>query len=247
MSKAEIVNKPIGFKEVNEILEQGFFWSEYEPVIDLRDYSIFGYEALARFYYQGRAYSPLPILEMAHHSQALFYRLESALKFHQIKHRPQEGVLFVNIDPHNFNTIEKIDFWEDLFSQQEEICIEVTENTNGLESDLLVNALPKLRQTGAFIAQDDIGNDEKLFCFDLMHHAHILKFDRTWFKKIALCGDYSHILKGFILFAKSQGKKTVMEGIETERDLVLAKKLGVDFVQGYYFKSYNQRSSDAKR
>ncbi len=247
MSKVDFMQEQIGFKEVNEILEQQLFWSEYEPVVDVKTNTIFGYEALARFHYKRRAYSPAPILEMAHHCQTLFYRLERALKIHQIKHRPSEGVLFVNIDPHNFNTKEKIDFWEDLFCQHEEMCIEVTENTNGLESNLLVNALPHLKKTGAFIAQDDIGNDEKLFCFDLMHHAHILKFDRSWFQKIALCTDYVHILKGFILFARKQGKKSVMEGIETELDLKIARELEVDFVQGYYFKSYNQRSIDAKR
>lgn len=237
----------IGFKEVNEILEKGFFWSEYEPIFDLKAEAIFGYEALARFNYHGRTYPPAPILEMAHHSQTLFYELEVALKQHQIKHRPREGVLFVNIDPHNFNTLEKVHFWEDLFCQQKHICIEVTENTNGLESDLLVKALPNLKRTGAFIAQDDIGNDEKLFCFDLMHHAHILKFDRSWFQKIRLSSDYTHILKGFILFAKRQGKKSVMEGIETQSELEIARELEVDYVQGYYFKPYNQRSTDATR
>lgn len=75
----------------------------------------------------------------------------------------------------------------------------------------------------------------------------VTKFDRSWFQKIALCTDYVHILKGFILFARKQGKKSVMEGIETELDLKIARELEVDFVQGYYYKSYNQRSIDAKR
>jgi len=241
------MQESIGIKEVNAIVENDCFWSEYEPVIDMRDGSIFGYEALARFHYHGRAYAPAPILEMAHHSQSLFYRLEVALKWHQIKHRPREGVLFVNIDPHNFSTLEKLDFWEDLFTHQEEMCIEVTENTTGLESHLLVDAMPRLKHTGAFIAQDDIGNDEKLFCFDLMNHAHILKFDRSWFQKMSLCSDYAEILRGFITFAKRQGKKVVMEGVETEGHLEVARQLHVDFVQGYLFKPYNQRSTDAKR
>lgn len=248
MSKVDAIHdSPIGFKEVNEILEQSLFWCEYEPIFDLRTEAIFGYEALARFYYHGRSYPPAPILEMAHHSQTLFYRLEKALKLHQIKYRPSEGVLFVNIDPHNFSTAEKLDFWEDLFIHQEKMCIEVTENTTGLESHLLVDAMPRLKRTGSFIAQDDIGNNEKLFCFDLMVHSHILKFDRSWFQKMSLCSDYAEILKGFIAFAKRQGKKVVMEGIETQSHLDIAQHLDVDFVQGYLFKPYNHRSTDAKR
>jgi EAL domain-containing protein (putative c-di-GMP-specific phosphodiesterase class I) len=121
-----------------------------------------------------------------------------------------------------------------MLSSTKSICVEVTENTDGLNASLLAEILPRLKQTGVYIAQDDIGNDAKPFCFELTNHAHILKFDRTWLHKISACSDYTHILKGFIAFAKLQRKKTVLEGIETPKNLALAKELGVDFVQGVF-------------
>ncbi len=232
----------IGYKEVDEILHVKSFWAEYEPVIDIKRSEIFGYEALARFVYRGQNIPPAPIFEIAHYSQELFFQLEKALKIMQIEHRPKEGILFVNIDPHNFNTAEKNDFWSDLFSSTEQMCIEVTENTDAINASLLADILPKLKKTGAYIAQDDIGNDAKPFCFELTNHAHILKFDRTWLHKIRACSDYVQILKGFIAFARLQKKKTVMEGIETKEDFAIAKRLGVDFVQGYLFKTLNLKS-----
>lgn len=232
----------ISFREVEEMLKNKNFWAEYEPVIELKNGEIFGYEALARFVYRGRSLPPAPILELVHHSKAFFFRLEKELKLMQIKHRPPEGVLFVNIDPHNFDTDEKIDFWDDLFSKEEQICIEVTENSDNLQASLLSSCLSKLKNTGAFIAQDDIGNNQKPFCFELTVDAHVLKFDRSWFHKIKVCSHYAEILKGFITFAKYQNKKTIMEGVETEEELAFAKKIGVDFVQGYLFKYLNLSS-----
>lgn len=229
----------ISFKEVDEILLDRSFWTEYEPIIDLKNGEIFGYEALARFVYRGINIPPAPIFELIHHSKEFFFRLEKELKLMQIAHRPSEGFLFVNIDPHNFDADDKIDFWDDLFSKEEQICIEVTENSENLEASMLSSCLSKLKNTGAFIAQDDIGNNKKPFCFELTIDAHILKFDRSWFHKIKVCSHYMEILKGFIAFAKLQNKKTIMEGIETEEELALAKKMGVDFVQGYLFKYLN--------
>lgn len=37
-------------------------------------------------------------------------------------------------------------------------------------------------------------------------------------------------------FAHATGKKVILEGVETLEDLSFAKKLNVDFVQGFYFK-----------
>ncbi len=101
----------IGYKEVDEILHVKSFWTEYEPIIDVKRREILGYEALARFVYRGKSFLPAPIFEIAHYSQELFFQLEKALKIMQIEHRPKEGLLFVNMDPHTFDTPEKNDFF----------------------------------------------------------------------------------------------------------------------------------------
>lgn len=204
-------------EDVVKILEGKQFWTEYEPVVDVKSGKIFGYEALARFVHQGRNLPPAPVFELAHHDATLFFELEKTLKMVQIAHRPKGGLLFINIDPHNFIGAQKNDFWIDMLLSIKSVCVEVTENTDGLNASLLAEMLPRLKQTGAYIAQDDIGNDAKPFCFELTNQAHILKFDRTWFSKIEACSDYSHILKGFIAFAKLQRKKTVLEGVETPK------------------------------
>jgi EAL domain-containing protein (putative c-di-GMP-specific phosphodiesterase class I) len=230
----------LNYDDICKIIEKQNFWVEYEPIIDMNSGDIFGYEALARFVINGKQIPPTPVLHVAHQVKELFFRLESALKIMQLAHRPKDArMLFVNIDPHNFSDSDKILYWRDLFEEERDICIEVTENTDDMQTSLLSHCLDEIQKSGIPIAQDDIGNDQKPFCFDLTKRAQFLKFDRTWLLKIRACADYQEILKGFLSFAKAQGKKSILEGVESEEDFAVAKALGVDFVQGYIFKHLN--------
>lgn len=229
----------LNYDDICKIIDTQSFWVEYEPIIDMNNGNIFGYEALARFVINGKQIPPVPILEVAHKENELFFHLERALKIMQLAHRPRDGMLFVNIDPHNFSDSDKIRYWHTLFRDIQNLCIEVTENTGDMQVSLLSYCLDEIQKSGIPIAQDDIGNDQKPFCFDLTKRAQFLKFDRTWLLKIKKCVDYQEILKGFLSFAKAQGKKSILEGIESEEDFAVAKELGVDFVQGYIFKHLN--------
>lgn len=42
--------------------------------------------------------------------------------------------------------------------------------------------------------------------------------------------------KGLLNYAHRSHRETILDGIESELDLELAKEIGVDFVQGYLFK-----------
>ena len=227
---------------IRKMIHEGSFWVQYEPLISVSDGSIFGYEALARFEMDGEQIPPSPVLEVAHEYPELFFDLERELKLKQLVNRPKDGMLFVNIDPHNFSDSEKIFYWQSLFEDEDNICIEVTENTDGMQAHLLSHCLDELQKVGLTIAQDDIGNEQKPFCFDLTRRATYLKFDRQWLLKIKQCLDYQEILRGFMSFAKAQRKHCILEGVESEEDFEFAKALGVDFVQGYYFKHLNQSS-----
>lgn len=231
------------YDDIYHMINNQHFWVEYEPIIDMQKGDVFGYEALARFIFAGSHLAPALVLNIAHEKKELFFHLEQALKIMQLAYRPQEGMLFVNIDPHNFSDSDKILYWHTLFRDIKNLCIEVTENTDDMQTLLLSHCLDEIQKTGIPIAQDDIGNDEKPFCFDLTRRAEYLKFDRSWLTKIKACENFQEILKGFLSFAKAQNKKSILEGIESEEDLAIAESLGVDFVQGYMFKHLNRTSN----
>ena len=66
-------------------------------------------------------------------------------------------------------------------------------------------------------------------------HAAFLKFDRSW-----LAGEMSAKQRTILTWALAQaadlGLTTVLEGIETEDHLVMARQMGFDMVQGFLFR-----------
>ena len=44
------------------------------------------------------------------------------------------------------------------------------------------------------------------------------------------------LVTSLIDYAKKSNKQVILEGIETEEDLDFAKKLGVDYVQGFLYR-----------
>ncbi|WP_294885569.1 MULTISPECIES: EAL domain-containing protein [unclassified Sulfurimonas] len=47
---------------------------------------------------------------------------------------------------------------------------------------------------------------------------------------------FTEVVRGICNYAHKLGKEVILEGIETEDDLYLAKECRVDFVQGFLFK-----------
>ena len=45
------------------------------------------------------------------------------------------------------------------------------------------------------------------------------------------------LVSALINYAKASNKKIILEGVETQEDLTFARELGVDYVQGFLFKS----------
>jgi EAL domain-containing protein (putative c-di-GMP-specific phosphodiesterase class I) len=51
------------------------------------------------------------------------------------------------------------------------------------------------------------------------------------------------LVESLINYARSAGKKVILEGVETAEDLHFAKKLKVDFVQGFYYRERFKNAS----
>ena len=62
-----------------------------------------------------------------------------------------------------------------------------------------------------------------------------MKIDREFIKDILGHQHDVEIIRAVVAIAKTYGMKTVAEGPETEEQVSMLRKLGVDFAQGYYF------------
>jgi len=220
------------------ILEGGLYWTHYEPFVDLKTGKVMGYEALARFVRpDGVAVSPGTFFALLHADPQLLFAVELAVKRHQLAHAPGQGELFLNLDP---------DSWAaggegpenallDLLAEAgPSVVVEVIENLDVSDALMSRGMVAAARARGLRIALDDVGASNSLLSFESLDEAEVLKFDRTLLRALARPRRRA-VIQALTRMARETGARTILEGVETATDLQLARDLGVDWVQGWFF------------
>ena len=209
--------------------------AEFQPLVCPQSLTVFGYEALSRFYTpQGSTIAPNIIFEQLHKKQDWLAKVELEAKRLQIQHAPVDYALYVNIDPHAVETHNKEMLT--LLKSRSKLCVEIIENTCINDAKLSGKLIQQLLKEHIDVALDDVGAPHSLVSIELISAVSCIKFDKHWLT-MADQPEYQHLLAALINFAKQTRKVTILEGIETEKQLAFATQIGVDFVQGFLFKS----------
>ncbi len=222
---------------ITSIMANGDYGACYEPIIRLKDMEIIGYEALSRFKSWGRLVSPYDFFKSIHGDMELFFYVETVLKKFQLENRPTGKKLFLNLDPDVAINSNHIDFWVKLFDSTAEIIIEIIENSDEESAEDIEHFMDWLDEYDIPYAYDDYAKPNSMFFTSLLHRADTIKLDINFLRTIRENSAYIEVAKGVINYAKLRQKYTILEGVESESDLELAKEMGVNFVQGYLFKS----------
>ncbi|MBM9578601.1 EAL domain-containing protein [Leptospira sp. 201903070] len=226
-------------KTLSEILERENFHTEYQPILSLETGQIFAYEALARFKIDGKYIPPDFVFKELHNEEELFFEFEKNLKRFQIRNRPEDKPLFLNLDPHVCKSENQAEHWRKLLSGHKNLVCEIIENTDStLISDTRF-CLKTLFEADIPLALDDVGGKENLFCFDFLEYSKFVKFDKHWLNLIQTKESYKYLLWGFLDFARDSNILCILEGIETTEDLRLASEMRFPLVQGYIFQTKN--------
>lgn len=227
--------------ELLDILLNRRFGVEYQPLVDTRSGETAGFEALSRFYRaNGDVVAPDQVFELLHDNPLLLFHAEMEMKKLQILHAPEKGLLFLNLDPDSFHAGQSpgCNLFTNLFRRHQrphrEILIEVIENLHIGDVALARAMITDFKDAGIRVAMDDLGVSNGLVSFAAFCDSAFIKFDRSW-----LAGRTNRkpaVMKWFHGMARAAGGRTVLEGIETLADLTLARDIGFDYVQGFYFR-----------
>ncbi|AFM40467.1 EAL domain-containing protein [Desulfosporosinus acidiphilus SJ4] len=189
-----------------------------QPIIDLTNSTILGYEALARW----SSFSPMEIISLAYHYKGL-ERLESLIVEAILKswHRIP-GLLFINVHP----SIVNPDLWS--IFRGRNVVLEITEvETIHWEGVL------RLRNMGFPLAIDDLGTGYATFDTLLQLRPEYLKLDKVLTQSIHVKARNS-LLTAMVDHARRLGSKVIAEGIETKEQWQAAQESGCHFGQGYF-------------
>lgn len=218
---------------------------EYQGLICPNSLQPMGYEALARFKTDtGQMLPPNLVFEWLHDHPELFEDIEYQAKCFQLDNAPKNHSLFLNLDPHAIATTACESLIEK-FKQHPDLTIELIENTCINDATLALDLLKKLSNLKIKSALDDVGAPHSMLSLDLISQVQCIKFDKAWLlnkssmpieNEVEMNADGKLLLASLIDYAKQTNKLTIIEGIETQAQLNIARELGVDRVQGFLFK-----------
>ena len=225
--------------EFKYLITNAVYTTKYEPIIDAKTDEIYAYEALSKFSIDNRVMSTEEIFRQLHHNNELFFNLEKRNKELQISHFDMNTKLFINFDADIFVTTQQKMYWEYFLStHRKKIVVEITENGSDDEtsSQTMKDFAKWLEEQKINIALDDFAQDGSMFSFYIMNKSQYIKIDKSFIKQIRSNSNFTHYLKGLLQTIKLNNQKSIIEGVESKEDYELVKKLGCDYVQGFYFK-----------
>lgn len=250
--KDGFVNKVRLESDIRYALENKEFFLVYQPKINLKTESIYGYEALIRWDKKDKGIiQPNDFIPFAEETGLIIaigkFVLAEACK--QAVEWLEMGVPFqtisVNVSPAE---LEQNDFFHHLQTVLAEtglpphfLEIEITENVLMKNIDKLANLLSDLKQIGIKLAMDDFGSGFSNFRYLSDLPIHTLKLDRVFMNRV-LEDREGVIVSSIIRIGHSLGLEVVAEGVETEGVIDFLKLHDCHSVQGYYYSKPIQAS-----
>lgn len=228
--------------------------SHFQPIYSFTHQRAVGYEALLRAKDQNlQAISPLAVFEQAKNERDTVFldRLSRDIHIRNFAHLADDkSWLFLNISPLVTISSRKYGrFFKELLEKYQfpphRVVIEILEGSIADES-LLLEASQYYRELGCLVAIDDFGAGHSNFDRIWRLEPEIVKLDRSIIKQAADTRKIRRILPNLISLIHESGSLSLIEGVETEEQALIAMDSGADFIQGYYFGKPQAQLSEQK-
>ena len=232
------VRQYIGLDNIISAIEENRVVPAFQPILNLRDKSIEGYEVLMRLKV-GDEYLPASAF-IDQVSELSFLTVFEEIVFDKAikiwKSGKIKGKLFFNMPSNFVNYLAKgkaklRDFKGELLNAgigPENVVIEIPESKITATTDELIEVVNNIKSLGFKVAVDDFGVENSSVERLLKTKPDMVKVDGFFLK------EGRNMLRWIIAGLKRLGYRVVIEHIESNEDLELAIKYGADYAQGFY-------------
>ena len=245
--KSQSLNNTQLGRELQRVFEAQAISTHFQPIVGLKTRSIYAFEALTRGPENSALYSPANLFNVASEHDCLLEmdlmargvsikNFMKAVSTHQ-----NHAKLFLNISVSSLmNTEHRTGLTLDCLRYYglniRQVVIEITELQPVEDSGLFLNAIKHYRKMGFKVAIDDLGSGYNGLKLWSEVKPDFVKIDKHFIANIDKQADKYRFMETILTLAKSLGTKIIAEGVETEAELQILEKLGVDFVQGFLLK-----------
>ncbi|BAW95344.1 two-component response regulator [[Synechococcus] sp. NIES-970] len=232
-------------REIRVAIEQKQFVLFYQPIINLHQQTIAGFEALIRWQHPQRGLlSPYEFIEIAEETGLIVplgeWILDTACQQLSVWQEEFNCPIKVHVNLSVKQLQESLlSLLDDLLERYplrgNTLGLEITESMLIRNVDMTCHLLSQVRMKGVFISVDDFGTGYS--CLSYLHQLPIdsLKIDRSFVNISELSDRNKAIAESILALSRSIGIQTVAEGIETEQQYHWLKNQDCQFGQGYLF------------
>ncbi|UVI28485.1 EAL domain-containing protein [Paenibacillus spongiae] len=227
-------------KAFNHLIQSRLIYPVYQPIISLRNETVYGYEALLRCPDNRWFAGPQPLFAFAA-EEGMLYTLDRLARERAIEESTglADGQkLFINItsqiiDDPSFTPGQTRSLLEQFGLSPHHVVFELTERSSIEDFGAAKKILDHYRNQGYQIAIDDAGAGYSSLQSIVELQPDLIKIDRSLIRGIHLDPMKEHIVQHFTELAAKMGISIVAEGIEEEEELAQIRSMGIAYAQGY--------------
>ncbi|WP_330969256.1 putative bifunctional diguanylate cyclase/phosphodiesterase [Lysobacter sp. A3-1-A15] len=231
--------------ELRNALVRREFEPYFQPLVDLADGAVIGYEALVRWRHPVRGVLPpgefLPVAEDSGLLEAIDWSMYRMACEAGVALVGEGQFMTINISPRHFQNpqfdVHLLKLAREAGFDPARLRIEVTESTLLGDPDAVAAILERLREACVDAALDDFGTGYSSLTYVQRFPLKMIKIDRSFVEPLGrgLSQRSSAIVAAILALAKSLGLDVVAEGIETEAQRQALQKMGCVHGQGFLF------------
>ena len=234
--------------DLRHACERDELFVDYQPIVSLENRTLIGFEALVRWRHPEFGMVPpkdfIPVAEETGQILTIGQRvLESACR--QAREwqttYPAAPPLFVsvNLSVKQFNQPDLVENIAGLLQEFQLpprcLKLEITESVFSDNLDAAVGLLTQLRELGVQLSIDDFGTRYSSLSYLQRFPIDTLKIDRSFVTQMMENEENLAIVRTIVALAQNLGMDVVAEGVETEDQLRLLRKLECENGQGFLF------------
>ena len=218
----------------------------YQPRVDVNTGALVGAEALLRWRLPRHGtITPERFIEVAEETGlivpigrwALNTACQQAEAWRQAGHR--ELIISVNVSPRQFRHDDIVQTISSALQSSglpaQNLQIELTEGLAMHDAEHHIAMLNQIKALGVQIAIDDFGTGYSSLSYLKRFPVDQLKVDRSFVSGLPGDADDAAIVRAIVTLGHQLGLRVVAEGVETEAQNALLRRIGCDEMQGYLF------------
>ncbi|UQD52290.1 hypothetical protein C0971_09915 [Bacillus methanolicus] len=225
---------------INSIIRNDEFFHHYQPIYDIQNWKVVGYEGLFRT--EGLS-TPEITFDIAKRKKKL-YELDSrsihkaSLTYLKAGYSDRYRNLFLNVFPSTITNPKFHTFIDQIINDNEfksqQLIFEINENED-VKFDILKKSISHLKNLGFLIAIDDFGKGSSSIKSIVELQPDFIKLDSFFMEDLRNSEQKKDLIRYLLHFCHKFNSKLIVEGVEDNVSLAILKSLGVQYAQGFLF------------